>query len=99
MEGVKMSKNTEELELFLAKAFSPQERVNIEKRLAILILLGNGYSYREIGEIVDVHRGTISAVKNNFIKRKTKVKKVVAKDELIFDWLPDIPMSKRINRN
>jgi uncharacterized protein YerC len=47
----------------LRALFTPTELIALEKRLAILILLERGKSYRAIGRIIDVTRSTVSAVK------------------------------------
>ena len=47
----------------LRALFTATELITLEKRLAILILLERGVSYRKIGRALDVTRTTVSAVK------------------------------------
>ena len=47
----------------LRALLTPTELIALEKRLAILVLLARGWSYRKIGRALDVTRTTISAVK------------------------------------
>ncbi len=85
MRGVKSAESEEEIVKFLTKILSPQEKINIEKRLAVLILLSQGESYRKISEIVDIQRATISSIKKEFKKiKKIKREKFKEKDNSLF---------------
>lgn len=54
------------------KFLTPSEKILIEKRLLISLLLDRGLSYRKIGEMLDVTRVTISFVKRH-LKRVPRV--------------------------
>jgi len=54
----------------LAKILTPHEINLVEKRLAVLNLLKKKLSYRQISEIADVHKGTISFIKKGFVRVK-----------------------------
>jgi len=62
----------------LAVFLTPSELAVIEKRVATLLLLEKGTSYRKIGRAIDVTRSTVSYVKHHF-KRTHYPKKVIAK--------------------
>lgn len=66
---VKTSPSPEALMKNLSVFLSSNEISMLEKRLAILLLLEKGVSYREIGKTIDVSRSTISFVKSNFIRK------------------------------
>lgn len=63
------AKSDEELKHLLGQFFAPTEKIQLEKRLAILYLLKTGMSYREIGRAIDVAPATISFVKKGFKKK------------------------------
>ena len=71
LKEIKKSKTGKELEVLLNKYLTPNERVIIEKRLAILFLLEKGSSYQEIKDEADVTSKTVSFVKRGF-KKPTK---------------------------
>ncbi len=50
----------------LKNLLTPEEILILEKRIAILILLGEGKSYREIGRTIDVSPRTVSFIKHHF---------------------------------
>lgn len=52
---------------------TPTEKILVEKRLLISLLLEQGLSYRKIGEMLDVTRVTISFVKHQ-LKRTPRVR-------------------------
>lgn len=54
--------NKNEIDLFLKEFFSKTERVMLSKRLAIALLLSNGYSYRDIRKILKVSFPTVRTV-------------------------------------
>ncbi len=62
----------------LDKALTQKEINLLEKRLAVLFLLKNNYSYRKIAEIADVHYNTISFIKRGLEKSIRKSKKYSA---------------------
>ncbi|MEK7149840.1 MAG: helix-turn-helix domain-containing protein [Patescibacteria group bacterium] len=86
--GVKEAKTDKEFVNFLDKILTPQEKITIEKRLAILFLLPQGKSYKEISDIVDTHYSTISFVKKGFKKsvKKPKQNNYLKKEEDLFDF-------------
>jgi uncharacterized protein YerC len=71
------AKSNRDLEESLKKFFTPTEISMVEKRLAIINLLQSGFTYRKIGETIDVSPTTINFVRRGFkknfkIKRKEK---------------------------
>lgn len=71
-EILNKSKSEKELSKNLRKFLTDSEILLLEKRLVISVLLDKKLSYRNIGEIADVTRTTISFVKQN-LKRKPRV--------------------------
>ena len=70
--------------VFLAnmeRFLTPSEIILIEKRLLISLLLERGFSYRKIGEALDVTRVTISFVKHN-LKRTPRVHRKYGHDKM-----------------
>jgi len=72
-------KKHQEIDEFLKDFLSPTERIMLAKRLAIAILLGKGYDYRQIREILKVTPGTIAAVNLKLKYAGKGYKKVVGK--------------------
>jgi len=63
--------NTErELKSFLNSLLSEAEKKNISRRLIVFSLLKQGKTYREIGEILWISPGTISAIKKSLINKE-----------------------------
>jgi len=52
----------EEVESFLVDLLSPTERIMLAKRLSIVLLLGRGYNYAEIGDVLKVSKDTIGRI-------------------------------------
>jgi len=52
----------------LKRLLTPPEILMLEKRIAILILLEEGKSYREIGRTIDVTPRTISYIRHHFTR-------------------------------
>lgn len=77
LDEIKKLKTGKDLDIFLNKYFSLDEKILLEKRLGIFNLLKNGQSYGKISEELDVTRKTISFIKHGF-KKPTKKKKVSA---------------------
>jgi len=65
----KNSSSPETLTKNLSTLLTSNEIFVLEKRLAILLLLEKGMSYREISRTIDVTRSTISFVKHHFTKK------------------------------
>ena len=72
-------KKHQEIDEFLKDFLSPTERIMLAKRLTIAILLGKGYDYRQIREILKVTPGTIAAVNLKLKYAGKGYKKVVGK--------------------
>ncbi len=66
LENIKKIKTGKELNLLFNKFFTPDEKIMIEKRLAILYLLEKDLSYRQISKEIDVTSKTISFTKRGF---------------------------------
>jgi len=95
-------KKPEEVDEFLEDFLSPVEKIMLAKRLAIVVLLGKGYDYRGIREILKVTPGTVSGVNLKLKYGGRGYKKVVEKflgeekieklfekiDEVLFQTLP-----------
>ncbi len=62
LQAIASLKNPQEINEFLEDFLSPVEKIMLAKRLAIAVLLGKGYDYRQIREILRVTPGTIAAV-------------------------------------
>lgn len=75
LKELKKLKTGRELDVLFNKYFTPNEKIIIEKRLAILYLAEKGLSYRKIREDVDVTSKTISFVKRGFKKPIKRPKK------------------------
>ncbi len=69
--AVKRSGSGKALRENLERVLTPSEITQLEKRLLILVLLDKGFTYRQIGEAIDVTRVTISFVKHN-LKRSPR---------------------------
>ena len=65
----KDSESPEAMMRKLKKVIAPSEIEMFEKRLAIMILLKEGFSYRAIGRAIDVSPSTISFIKHNFTRK------------------------------
>lgn len=70
----KKLKSENDVEKFLGKFFTADEKNCLEKRLAIMSMLRQDNTYKKISEEVDVTPATISFVKNG-LKRKKSVKR------------------------
>jgi Trp operon repressor len=71
---VKRSSSGKALRENLERVLTPSEMTQLEKRLLILVLLSRGFTYRQIGEAIDVTRVTISFVKHN-LRRTPRVQR------------------------
>lgn len=74
LSEAKKLKSGNEVEKFLDKFFTADEKNCLEKRLAIMNMLRHNNTYKKISEEVDVAPATISFVKNG-LKRKKSVKR------------------------
>lgn len=75
------SSSPEKLSHNFASFLTSSELALLEKRIATLLLLEKGKSYREIGRIIDVTRSTVSYIKHRFIRNHYPKKKTVQKRE------------------
>ncbi len=71
-------KSEREIIKILSKALTPSELNLLEKRLIIVYLLKQGFTYRKICEIADVHYNTVSFVKKG-LKKPVRKKKIWSK--------------------
>lgn len=67
LKNIGKSKSEEKLRNFLNNLLSETERKNIVRRLTVISLLRQGKTYREIGEILWISPGTISAIKKSLL--------------------------------
>jgi len=72
-------KTPQEIKDFLDDFLSPVEKIMLAKRLAIAILLGKGYDYRSVREILRVTPGTIASVNLRLKYAGVGYKKIVEK--------------------
>jgi Trp operon repressor len=88
LEAVRVSVTGKNLKSQASKFLTPAEITMLEKRLAIPILLEKHYSYRKIGETIDVSPATISFVKHNLRKKPVTHRKYSSwpKSEPKNDW-------------
>ncbi|MEK7520667.1 MAG: Trp family transcriptional regulator [Patescibacteria group bacterium] len=75
LREIKNVKNREELDAFLDKYLTPQEKIMLEKRLGIFDLSERGSSYREISGELAVTSRTISFVKKGFKEPAKRIPK------------------------
>jgi len=74
LQEIKKIKTRKSLEQLIAKVLTENERIMLEKRLAILYLLGVNKTYREISREVDVTLKTVNFVKNGLKRPPEKEK-------------------------
>ena len=86
-KAVKRADSSNELKDIMEALFSDAEKVMIEKRLAIVCLLKDGKSYKEVGRMIDVSSATISFVKQGFKRNKDFLPKHISYREKEQDWL------------
>lgn len=92
------------IEEFLNDFLSPVEKIMLSKRLSIALLLGKGYTYQQIAEILHVTPPTIAKVGQRLKYTGQGYKKIVNKlisdeksgqmFEKLEDFLVTIPYSK-----
>ncbi len=70
-ESVKKAKSGRDLEKVLDRLLPPDEKIMLEKRLAILRLLEGGIPIREISRRMSVTRRTIAFLKSGFKQRSS----------------------------
>jgi len=67
LKNVEKSKLEKQLANFLNNLLSETEKKNIVRRLTVIFLLKQGKTYKEIGEILWISPGTISAIKKSLL--------------------------------
>ncbi|PIY58867.1 hypothetical protein COY97_01955, partial [Candidatus Wolfebacteria bacterium CG_4_10_14_0_8_um_filter_39_64] len=67
LKNVEKSKLEKRLANFLNNLLSETEKKNIVRRLTVIFLLKQGKTYKEIGEILWISPGTISAIKKSLL--------------------------------
>jgi uncharacterized protein YerC len=72
LQKIKRVKSEKELIKLFDKFFTENEKIILEKRLAIVYLISIGKTYRDISEEVDIAHRTISFVKRGFKKSLVK---------------------------
>ncbi|OIP75124.1 MAG: hypothetical protein AUK06_02400 [Parcubacteria group bacterium CG2_30_36_18] len=65
LKSVEKSKSEKQLTSFLNNLLSETEKKNIVRRLTVISLLKQRKTYKEIGEILWISPGTISAIKKS----------------------------------
>ncbi|MEK7075423.1 MAG: Trp family transcriptional regulator [Patescibacteria group bacterium] len=75
IEEIKKVEIKEDTKKTINRFLTSSEQIMLEKRLAILYLLGKRLSFRQIQEFLDVTRNTIGFVKNGFVKKKKSLLK------------------------
>ncbi len=80
LKDIKKAHSTKDLLKICERVFTVNEIKLLEKRLGIINLLGKGYKYRDIGEILDAMPTTIAFVKKGLRKSK-KIKKEKKEDK------------------
>ncbi|PIZ45280.1 hypothetical protein COY31_00700 [Candidatus Wolfebacteria bacterium CG_4_10_14_0_2_um_filter_39_18] len=76
LKKIKKIKKRKEMAGLLDQLLTFDEQIMVKKRLAIDFLLKEGKKYRDIEEIIDVSRRTISFVKKGLKKSPKKEKKI-----------------------
>lgn len=103
LDKIKKARTREDILKVFDPVLNEQEKALMEKRLAAKFLLNKKMSYGDISKAVDMSKATVYLIKNghkrkDYAKKKDKPRKATVDKELIFDWLPDIPMSKKLKR-
>ncbi len=107
IEEANLKKEIAEL---LDNLLSSNEKILISKRLAAIVLIKEGKSYKEIGKILWISPGTVSAIKKSVylsanyksnryysgINKKEKIKRMKGiPPETIFDYWARLPIPKK----
>lgn len=110
LDDIEKVGSKKEIAELLDNLLSPNEKILISKRLAAVALIKSGKSYREIGRVLWVSPGTISAIKksiylpvnyksNRYYYGKNKSEKIKKMKgippETIFDHWARLPMPKK----
>ena len=70
LETLEKANSPKKISNFLNNLLSDKEKINISRRLAVIALLKEGKTYREIGEILWISPGTISVIKKTLLNYK-----------------------------
>lgn len=70
LEVIKKIGSPKEIANFLNTLLSSEEKKNISRRLAVIDLLKEKNTYKEISKIIWVSPGTISAIKKSLLNHK-----------------------------
>lgn len=84
LKNIKNLKTGKELDKFLNKYLSLDEKILLEKRLGIFDLLDSGFGCRQISREIDVTPKTVCFVKKGFKNSEKKIVKKSKKDGLLF---------------
>jgi len=101
-QSIASIKNSNEVKEFFEDFLSPTERIVLAKRLSIAVLLGKGYDYAGIKEILHVGPSTIATVNTSLKYTGQGYQKVVNRilkaetleefwqkiDNILFDKIP-----------
>jgi uncharacterized protein YerC len=89
-------KDQRDAEDLISDLFSPTEKTMFAKRIAIALLLLNGYEYREISIILKVSLGTIASVNYSLKAGKGSYKKIlkrIVQEENLEDFFQSLSTS------
>ncbi len=108
--NIEKANSKKEIAELLDNLLSSNEKILISKRLAAVALIKGGKSYREIGKILWISPGTVSAIKKSVylpanykssryyygINKSEKIKRMKGiPPETIFDHWARLPIPKR----
>lgn len=96
LEEIKKCETADDLSAILKFLLTPEEQTMMKKRLAIMLFIKSGKRTKQISEILDVSRATISFVKRGLKKLPPKpaepAGKITSKDlksKKQIPWYPD----------
>ena len=114
LDNIEKVASRKEIAELLGNLLSSNEKILISKRLAAVALIKDGKSYREIGKILWISPGTVSAIKKSVyllanykssryysgINKKEKIKRMRGiPPETIFDYWARLPIPKKGGRS
>lgn len=112
--NIEKADSKKEIAELLDKLLSSNEKILISKRLAAVALIKGGKSYREIGKILWISPGTVSAIKKSIYlpasykssryyygrNKSEKIKRMKGiPPETIFDYWARLPVPKKGGRS
>ncbi|MEK7547052.1 MAG: Trp family transcriptional regulator [Patescibacteria group bacterium] len=113
LDNIEKASSKKEIAELLDNLLSSNEKILISKRLAAMALIKNGKSYREIGKILWISPGTVSALKksvylaanyksNRYYAGKNRNEKIKRIKEIppqtIFDYWINFPIPKKTGK-